>query len=172
MNAEARAIMSPRSGDTMQIHNWRVIVLMSLLSAGTAWAAPPGAPSRGELSLAGLKLGDSLALVRKKLGKPQSTTGAPGDHDYHLIYRGLRIEMTQPGQVLLLESTSPDYCTPSGLCPGQPLEQARKRWGEGEIYDGDDEGILHYGVDDDACFLQIQPDPSRTSIHSVAFACP
>lgn len=156
----------------MQIHNWRAIVLMSVLFTGPACGAPPAAPSRGELSLAGLKLGDSLALVRKKLGKPQSTIGAPGDHDYQLIYPGLRIEMIEPGRVLTLESTSPDYCTPSGLCPGQPLAEARRRWGDGEIYEGDDKGTWHYGVDEDSCFFQIEPDPTQQLVHSVAFACP
>lgn len=156
----------------MRIHNWRAIALISLLSAGQAGAALPGAPSTGELSLAGLKIGDSLALVRKKLGKPTSTTGAPGDHDYILRYRGLRIEMIEPDQILTLESTSPSYCTPSGLCPGQALDEARKRWGPGEIYDGDSNGTLNYSVDEDSCFLQITPDPSQKFIHSVTFGCP
>ena len=156
----------------MHIHSGCAIVLMSLLFTGQAWAAPPNAPSRSELSLAGLKIDDSLALVRKQLGKPESTVGAPGDHHYILIYRGLRIEMTEPDQVLMLESTSPRYCTPSGLCPGQPLDEARKRWGKGETYDGDSNGTLNYSVDEDSCFLQIEPDSSRQFIRSVAFACP
>lgn len=156
----------------MRIHNWRAIVLISLLSAGQAGAASPGAPSSSELSLAGLKIGDSLALVRKKLGKPESTIGAPGDHDCILLYRGLRIEMIEPGQVLTLESTSPNYCTPSGLCPGQPLDEARKRWGQGEVYDDGGSGTLNYSVDEDSCFLQIAPDASRQRIRSVAFGCP
>ena len=156
----------------MHIRSGCAIVLMSLLFAGQAWAAPSNAPSRSELSLAGLKIDDPLDLVRKKLGKPESTVGAPGDHHYILIYRGLRIEMTEPGQVLMLESTSPRYCTPSGLCPGQPLDEARKRWGKGETYDGDDNGTLNYSVGEDSCFLQIEPDSSQKFIHSVAFACP
>jgi hypothetical protein len=155
----------------MRIHNWRAIVLISLLSAGHTGATPPGAPSPSDLSLAGLKIGDSLALVRQKLGKPESTIGAPGDHDYILFYRGLRIEMIEPGQVLTLESTSPNYCTPSGLCPGQPLDEARKRWGQGEVYD-DDSGTLNYSVDEDSCFLQIASDASRQRIRSVVFGCP
>lgn len=148
------------------------MVLMSLLFAGQAWAAPASTPSRSELSLAGLKIDDSLGVVHKKLGKPESTVGAPGDHHYILIYRGLRIEMTEPDQVFMLESSSPRYCTPSGLCPGQPLDEARKRWGEGETYDGDSSGTLNYDVDEASCFLQIEPDSSRQLIHSVAFACP
>jgi hypothetical protein len=156
----------------MHIRSGCAIVLMSLLFAGQAWAAPSNAPSRSELSLAGLKIDDPLDLVRKKLGKPESTVGAPGDHHYILIYRGLRIEMTEPGQVLMLESTSPRYCTPSGLCPGQPLDEARKRWGKGETYDDDSKGTLNYSVEEDACFLQVEPDSSRQFIHSVAFACP
>lgn len=156
----------------MPIRNGGAIVLLSLLFAGQAWAAHSTTPSRGELSLAGLKIDDSLDLVRKKLGKPESTVGAPGDHHYLLFYRGLRIEMTEPDRVLMLESTSPRYCTPSGLCPGQPLDEARKRWGKGETYDGDDSGTLNYSVDEDSCFLQIEPDPSRQFIRSVAFACP
>lgn len=156
----------------MPIRNGCAIVLMSLLFAGQSWAVPSSTPSRSELSLAGLKIDDSLELVRKKLGEPESTVGAPGDHHYILIYRGLRIEMTEPDRVLMLESTSPRYCTPSGLCPGQPLDEARKRWDEGETYDGDSSGALNYSVDEDSCFLQIEPDLSRKFIRSVAFACP
>lgn len=156
----------------MRIKNWLTIVLISLLFSGLAAAAPPGAPSTKELSLASLKIGDPLALVRKKLGKPDSTIGSPGDHDYKLIYRGLRIEMIEPGQVLTLESTSPSYCTPSGLCPGQPLDEARKRWGPGDIYEEDSSGTLNYSVGDDSCFFQITPDASRELIQSVAFGCP
>jgi hypothetical protein len=156
----------------MHIRNGCAIVLMSLLLGGQAWAVPANAPSRSELSLAGLKIDDSLALVRKKLGKPESMVGAPGDRHYILIYRGLRIEMTEPDQVLMLESTSPRYCTPSGLCPGQPLDEARKRWGEGETYEGDDNGTLNYSVGEDSCFLQVEPDSSKKLIRSVAFACP
>ena len=156
----------------MRIRNWRSIILISLLSAGQAGAAPPAAPSAKQLSLAGLKIADSLTVVRKKLGKPESTTGAPGDHDYILFYPGLRIEMIEPGQVLTLESTSPRYCTPSGVCPGQPLDEARKHWGQGEIYDDDSSGTWHYSVDEDACFLQLVPDASQKLIGSVAFGCP
>ncbi len=156
----------------MPIRNGCAIVLMSLLFAGQAGAAPSSAPSRSELSLAGLKTDDSLDLVRKKLGEPESTVGAPGDHHYLLIYRGLRIEMTEPDRILMLESTSPRYCLPSGLCPGQPLDEARKRWGKGETYDSDSSGTLNYGVGEDSCFLQIEPDWSRQLIRSVAFACP
>jgi hypothetical protein len=72
----------------------------------------------------------------------------------------------------MLESTSPRYCTPSGLCPGQPLDEARKRWGKGETYEGDSNGTLNYGVEEDSCFLQIEPDSSRQFILSVSFACP
>lgn len=156
----------------MHIRNGCVIVLMSLLSTGQAWAAPPSTPSHNELSLAGLRIDDSLARVRKQLGKPDSAIGAPGDHHYVLIYRGLRIEMAEPDRVLMLESTSPRYCTPSGLCPGQPLDEVRKRWGEGETYDGDSSGTLNYSVGEDSCFMEIEPDSSRRFIHSVAFACP
>lgn len=156
----------------MHIRNGCATVLMSLLFAGQAWAAPSSAPSRSELSLAGLKIDDSLDLVRKKLGKPESTVGVPGDHHYILIYPGLRIEMTEPDRVLMLVSASSRYCTPSGLCPGQPLDEARKRWGEGETYDDDSSGTLNYGADEDSCFLQIEPDSSRQFIRSVAFACP
>lgn len=149
-----------------------VLVLLSLLPGGLASAAPPGPPTRSELSLGGLKINDSLAVVYQKLGKPAGTAGEPGDHDYVLSYPGLRIEMTEPGQVLMLESTSPRYCTPSGLCPGQPMEEARKRWGEGEIYD-EDSGNVDYGnIDDSSCFLEIKPDSSRKLIRSVALACP
>lgn len=146
-----------------------VLVLLSLLPGALAWAAPPSPPTRSELSLGGLKIDDSLAVVYQKLGKPP---GTPGDHDHVLSYAGLRIEMTEPGHVLMLESTSPRYCTPSGLCPGQPMEEARKRWGEGEIYD-EDSGNVDYGnIDDSSCFLEIKPDPSRKLIRSVALACP
>jgi hypothetical protein len=156
----------------MPIRSWSALVVLSLLSAGPVHAATPDAPSRSELSLAGLKIGDSLAAVRKRLGPPLSTTGAPGDHDYVLVYRGLRIEMVEPGQVLMLESSDPGHCTPSGVCPGQALDAARTRWGEGETYEGDDDGTWHYAVDEEACFLQVRPDPTRQRIHSLSFGCP
>jgi hypothetical protein len=57
------------------------------------------------------------------------------------------------------------------LCPGQPLDEARKRWGQGEVYD-DDSGTLNYSVDEDSCFLQIASDASRQRIRSVVFGCP
>jgi len=149
-----------------------LLALLSLLPLAAASAGAGNEPPSAELRLAGLKIGDSLARVRKQLGEPERMEGQPGEHHYVLHYPGLRIEMAEPGRVLMLGSTSPRYCTSSGLCPGQPLEQARKRLGEGTLYEGDDSGKLNYDSSDGSCFLAIEPDPSRRLIHGVEFSCP
>ncbi len=154
-------------------------MLRTLLSTALACAslactalpalAAPAAPPRSELGLAGLKPGDPAAQVRKRLGAPTETQGSPKDHDYSLYYPGLRIDLLAPGEVLLLESTSPRHCTPSGLCPGQPLSEARKRWGEGTAAE---DGTLQYDSDDEACWLEAEPDESGQRIATITVACP
>jgi len=148
--------------------------LLSLLAAGCAFAAPSNPLTRSELRLAGLKIDDPLALVHKNLGQPQRVIGAPGSGHSVLLYPGLRIEMSRSSRVLMLKSTSSRYCTPSGVCPGKPLEEVRKRWGEGSTDDdADGSGKVSYDdIGDSSCFVEVEPDKSKRFVHSVGFACP
>lgn len=149
-------------------------ILVPLLAAGFAFAASASTPTRSELRLAGLKIDDPLALVHKNLGQPQRVIGAPGSGHAILLYPGLRIEMTRSGRVLMLKSTSSRYCTPSGVCPGKPFAEVRKRWGEGTT-DEDAQGRGKISYDDiggSSCFVEVEPDTSGRFVHSVGFACP
>lgn len=104
---------------------------------GNAVAGAPASPQTFELELGGVKLGETEAAVRAKLGPP--ALRREGEiNDVTLDYDGLSVwldvagdESTAPG-VAQITSTSAAYCTAEGVCPGMPLTRAEQAYGPAE----------------------------------------
>ena len=75
----------------------------------------------GELSIAGVTLYSTKEDVLWMLGTPKSQETLPGSFIDEILYFG-GISISFAGnQVWDIVSTSPKYCTPSGICPGDPV---------------------------------------------------
>lgn len=134
--------------------------------ASAAKAKPEASLPLSELSLGGLKLGDSAKRVQRRHGKPQ-VRSQPGEMDYAYLYPGLEVSLAEDGRVVGLDATSPKHCTPSGLCPGQPLAKALERWGDGVGLD-DRDGVEYY-VPGETCWLRL--DLSGQTITALRVLC-
>ena len=82
--------------------------------------------------IAGVRLGDSLAGVERKLGRPANRTVGLGEDDggtfeeTQLVYPTLDVFIVR-GVVDCVVSTAPHACTAGGICPGLTRQQARSR---------------------------------------------
>jgi hypothetical protein len=89
------------------------------LPADTAW-------------IAGVRLGDSLADVERKLGSPAHRAVGFGEDDggtyeeTQLSYSTLDVFLVR-GVVDRVVTTDPKTCTAGGICPGLTLQQVRSR---------------------------------------------
>ncbi len=75
-----------------------------------------------ELSLSGLTLNTSESEIYSILGSPKSREAGPTPSiDEILYYGGISIAVSG-GMVWDIVATSPKFCTPSGVCPGDSVD--------------------------------------------------
>lgn len=123
--------------------------MSTLLLALAAAILPPDT----SLSIGGLTLGQSEVAVVRALGAPSSRT--EGGSDY------LPVELSYPGITVLLDeqgvggviSTGKAFCTPAGVCPGTPVAEALRLYGEAWVTQRVDGSPVGY-VYDEGCWLE------------------
>ena len=125
----------------------KLAVLLALAASGAVFDA------RRELSVGGIRLGQSEAYVLSALGKPESrSTSETTDYlPVALEYPGFFIELDEQGVGRLLASSS-RYCTPVGACPGMRLSDVQRIYGSAmkvEQIDGVPTGFVF----NDGCWL-------------------
>jgi len=87
----------------------------------------------GEFSIAGVTLNSTREDVMWMLGSPKSSETLPGSFiDEILYYGGISISFAG-GQVWDIISTSPKFCTPSGVCPGDSVSRVFNTLGPTDI---------------------------------------
>lgn len=76
----------------------------------------------GELNLSGLTLNTTETEIYSLLGPPKSREIGPTSYiDEILYYGGISIAVSG-GMVWDIIATSPKFCTPSGVCPGDSVD--------------------------------------------------
>lgn len=75
----------------------------------------------GEFSIAGITLSSTIDDVLWMLGSPKSRETFPGAFVDEIFYYGGISVSFAGGQVWDVIATSPKFCTPSGVCPGDPV---------------------------------------------------
>ncbi len=150
-------------------------IFFLLLMAGTAIAESSSRIRNSELAFDGVALGDTEASVLQKLGKPLRTTDT--GEGRQLFYHGLTIrsgtfdkwDCGMQCRVDELLSTSPQRCTPSGVCPGMKLDEVKVPQGKLIVADGEGQAFVEFPSDESACWLQLALD--NGIVTSVRAAC-
>ncbi|KPQ34629.1 MAG: hypothetical protein HLUCCA11_14040 [Phormidesmis priestleyi Ana] len=92
-----------------------------------------GAVYASELNLSGLTLYTTESEIYSILGPPKSREVGPTAYINEILYYGGVSIAVANGQVWDIIATSPKFCTPSGVCPGDSLSLAFDILGPTEI---------------------------------------
>ena len=125
--------------------------------------------SQIQLSLAGIPIGATQDEVINQLGQPtQVVDSLPFPQ---LEYPGLTVWFDENRQgVLGMLSTSDQYCTPAGVCPGMDVAEVREIYGEPQVSDREDGRFIEYYPDTCCCWLQIALENDET-VRSIEVLC-
>jgi hypothetical protein len=131
----------------------RFIVVFALSAAASGYEY--SIVSARELSLGGIAVGDSEDAVLARFGQPRRRTDAAGYLNVQIDYPGLTIWVGEGRHVAEVLSTSGQYCTPAGLCPGMAFEEVHARYGTPLVSHLEEGSFLEYPTFESACWLQI-----------------
>ena len=90
----------------------------------TAQLSAKGTVSAGEFSITGLNFYATEAEVIAALGPPKSRETLSNSFIDEVLYFGGISVAIAGGQVWDMIATSPKFCTPSGVCPGDSVDYA------------------------------------------------
>ncbi|MGY1522144.1 hypothetical protein, partial [Luteimonas sp. A482] len=136
-----------------------VLVLGGALPQSSAPVVPDNA-----LSLAGVSLGDSEASATDLLGQPVARRKTGDFLSVELEFQGLTVWLGEDNRVAEILSTSANYCTPQGVCPGQPFAVAQARYGKPIVAVREDATYMEYLPQSDfPCWLQIAVESATIS---------
>lgn len=121
------------------------------------------APS--ELTIGGFERGAQPADVNRQLGQP---TQISQGYYTRYEYPGFTAWFDADYLVDML-STSPEYCTPSGVCPGMTAAEVRQIYGTPTMNESEEGRFMEYYADGETCWLKIRLDGEI--VRSVAAVC-
>ena len=133
-------------------------------------AAQPSAKgmvSAGELSITGLDFYATEAEVLAILGPPKSRETLPSSFIDEVLYFGGISVAIAGGQVWDIITTSPKFCTPSGVCPGDSVDYAFTVLGPTDIV-GQEATYTSPGMGSCSINLAI----SGNTVSQIKLACP
>ena len=136
---------------------------------GTALATEPSLVSDKELSLGGIALDDTEAVVLRKFGEPRRTTDTGEFLNIRMDYHGLTVWLGEGRRVGEVLSTLKQHCTPAGICPGMSFAKAKEKYGPPLVADREDGIFMEYPSSLSACWLQIAV--SKGIVKSVRAEC-
>ncbi|MEY3300142.1 MAG: hypothetical protein RLZZ597_3402 [Cyanobacteriota bacterium] len=168
-------INTPTEPGVCTERGWRTIAerLAEQEAEETESSSEPGASTEPqpvtvasrELSVGGFRSGDQRPNVLQQLGQPQRMA-----QEYYTRYEfpGLTLWFDQD-YLVDIKSTSADYCTPSGVCPGMTAEAVRQIYGDPVMSEREDGQFMEYYVEGETCWLKIGLAGEQVS--SVGVAC-
>jgi hypothetical protein len=148
-------------------HIFCAVISFLLLSAASA--AEPSLVNDQEFSLGGIALGDTEAVVLRKLGQPRRTTDTGDFLNIRMDYPGLTVWLGEGRRVGEVLSTLKQHCTPAGICPGMPFAKVKAKYGPPLVVDREDGIFMEYPGSQSACWLQIAV--SKGIVKSVRAEC-
>lgn len=125
-----------------------------------------GTISSSEMALGGVEAGASEAEVLSQLGAPdQADEVSP--FSKRLTYIGMSMSFYEDA-ALNIRSVSADYCTPSGLCPGDATSDAIDLYGAPIVNNSSGSEYWEYGADN-ACAMELEV--TNETISAIALIC-
>jgi hypothetical protein len=129
-----------------------------------------GIVSSSEFDLSGLSFYTLEEDIVTLLGPPKSRDIAPTTYiDEVLYYGGISIAIAG-GQVWDIIATSPKFCTPSGVCPGDSVDYVFNILGPTEITQLGDRDRLSYTAPETGCLLNF--DIVADAVSQIELTCP
>jgi len=98
-------------------------------------------------TLGGITLWEPFEPVRARLGEPRSVDTGEGYYAFGPVYtfKGVVLSaapgITSRVDVLQIEVTNPEYCTPSGVCPGMKAAEVQRILGRPNLSERVTNGI-------------------------------
>jgi hypothetical protein len=134
-------------------------------------AQAKGTVSTSEFDLAGVNFYTLETDVVELLGPPKSRDIAPTSYiDEVLYYGGISIAITG-GQVWDIVATSPKFCTPSGVCPGDSVDYVFSILGPTDItQSGDRQTATYTAPEMSSCSLEL--DIVADTVNQITITCP
>jgi len=130
--------------------------LFALVVAASSSAAKLPTVPDSELSISGVVLDDNESLVERTLGKPKRVTDTGDFLNIQMDYPGLTIWLGEGRRVGEILSTSPEHCTPGGICPGMALSQVEALYGPPLVATREDGQFMEYFPQSNfPCWLQL-----------------
>lgn len=142
--------------------------LLNVLFLSSLALAHDGDIPAGEVSVAGVAIGDSPAQVENELGKPSRIIEESDYLDTHYVYSQLKVSFSE-GVVAGLYSDKARGCMPKGLCVGDGLERMRALYGPPLVAERETGNFYEYYGQDLHCWLQIAVEGAK--IASIRVAC-
>jgi hypothetical protein len=117
-------------------------------------------------SIGPVSLGDTQARVRERLGNPTSIEDVGEYLGSRWRYKGLDVYFFHDAPIVVgqIESTIPQYCTASGVCPGQTLAVASAKLGSPKGGGSLKDGSNSYAVASEACSLDVNIQKSKVAM--------
>jgi hypothetical protein len=143
-------------------------ILLSILLLPYSALAQNGNLPASEISIAGVKVGDSPIQVQSRLGRPSKVVKESDYLDTHYEYSRLTVSFSE-GVVAGLYSDKPQGCTPKGLCTGDSLEKMQRLYGNPNSANRETGRFYEYYGKDLFCWLQISA--KGNSVKSIRVAC-
>jgi hypothetical protein len=129
-----------------------------------------GMVSSSEFDLSGLSFYTLKEDILALLGPPKSRDIAPTAYiDEVLYYGGISIAIAG-GQVWDIIATSPKFCTPSGVCPGDSVDYVFDILGATDITQSDGGERATYTAPDTGCSLNL--DIVADTVSQIGITCP
>ncbi len=130
--------------------------MLALLVAAFGLAAEPSTVPDDELSIGGVALDTDESLVLRALGQPTRVNETGDFLNIRLDYPGLTIWLGEGRRVGEILSTSPEQCTPGGVCPGMTLSQVETLYGPALAATREDGQFMEYLPESNfPCWLQL-----------------
>lgn len=147
---------------------FQALALIMMLMHPLASQATNNIVPASELSVAGVRLGESEKATIRKLGKPIKRTN--NNEGWVLLYEGLTVTHGVASYGAFdMESKNPKYCTPKKACPGMSVYKLKQLYGEPLEADRDEGKFLEYMGKNTTCWLQIAA--SDNVVKSIRVAC-
>jgi hypothetical protein len=129
-----------------------------------------GIVSSSEFDLSGLSFYTLEEDILTLLGPPKSRDIAPTAYiDEVLYYGGISIAIAG-GQVWDIIATSPKFCTPSGVCPGDSVDYVFNILGATEITQSGGREMMSYTAPETSCSLNL--DIVADAVSQIELTCP
>jgi hypothetical protein len=148
----------------------RAIAFVLLFGAVSCATHAPSLIANNELSLAGVAVGDSEAIVLSKLGHPRRSEHPDDYLTVQLESSGLIVSLDPQDGVGGIFSDRPGHCTPSGICVGTAFAEVEAMLGRPVVLNRDESRYTAQFASKSDCWLEVVVHIGL--VESIRIACP